>query len=93
MLYEVITLLRAAGIETVPERVVSTADSAVRAATDMGYPVVMKVVGPVHKSDIGGVALNIGSAGEVQEEFMRMMRLPGVTAVLVQKMIGGTELV
>ncbi len=89
---KVTLLLRAAGIETVPERVVSTADSAVRAATDMGYPVVMKVVGPVHKSDIGGVALNIGSAGEVQEEFMRMMRLPGVTAVLVQKMIGGTEL-
>jgi acetyltransferase len=89
---KVTLLLRAAGIETVPESVVSSADSAVRAATEMGYPVVMKVVGPVHKSDVGGVTLNIGSAGEVQEEFMRMIRIPGVTAVLIQKMIGGTEL-
>ena len=49
-------LLRAAGIETVPENVVTSAEAAIRTATAMGYPVVMKVVGPVHKSDIGGVA-------------------------------------
>jgi len=54
-------LLRAAGIETVPESVVASAEAAVRASAAMGYPVVMKVVGPVHKSDIGGVSLNIGN--------------------------------
>ncbi len=85
-------LLKAAGIETVPERVVTSADAAVRSASEMGYPVVMKVVGPVHKSDIGGVALNIGNEERVREEFARMMALPEVKGILIQKMISGREL-
>ncbi len=89
---EVNSLLKAAGIETVPETVVTSSGDAVSAANEMGYPVVMKVVGPVHKSDIGGVTLNITSEEKVREEFVRMMALPEVTAVLVQKMISGREL-
>lgn len=85
-------LLRAAGINTVPENIVTSEDAAVGYAAEMGYPVVMKVVGPVHKSDIGGVALNINSDVRVREEFSRMMALPEVTGILVQKMIGGREL-
>ena len=88
----VTALLNAAGIKTVPEALVSSPDSAVIEAERMGYPVVMKVVGPVHKSDIGGVALGIRSAGQVQAEYSRMMNLPGVTAILIQKMISGIEL-
>jgi len=89
---KVTRLLNAAGIATVPESVALTVESAVSAAEEMGYPVVMKVVGPVHKSDIGGVALNIRSETKVKEEFNRMMKLQGVTAVLLQKMISGREL-
>ena len=85
-------LLRACGIETVPETVVTSAEAAVRSAASMGYPVVMKVVGPVHKSDIGGVTLNIGDGEKVREEFARMMALPEVTGMLIQKMISGHEL-
>jgi acetyltransferase len=85
-------LLKACGIETVPETVVTSAEAAVRAAAAMGYPVVMKVVGPVHKSDIGGVALNISNQERVREEYARMMALPGVTGILIQKMISGREL-
>jgi acetyltransferase len=85
-------LLDAAGIPTVPESVAISSEEAVKAAEKMGYPVVMKVVGPVHKSDIGGVTLNVNSAAEVSAEYGRMMKLPGVTAVLVQKMISGMEL-
>ena len=57
----------------------------------MGFPVVMKVIGPLHKSDMGGVALNV-SAARVNAEFARMMKLPEVTAILIQKMISGMEL-
>ncbi|MBE0677340.1 MAG: acetate--CoA ligase family protein [Bacteroidales bacterium] len=89
---KVTLLLNAAGITTAPESVVSSAGDAVSAAEEMGYPVVMKVVGPVHKSDIGGVTLNINSTTEVEAEFGRMMKLPDITAVLVQKMISGREL-
>ncbi len=85
-------LLKAAGIEVVPEDVVTSAEAAVRTAATMGYPVVMKVVGPVHKSDIGGVALNISNEERVREEFSRMMALPEVTGILIQKMISGREL-
>ena len=89
---KVSVLLRAAGVETVAESVVTSAEAAVRTAASMGYPVVMKVVGPVHKSDIGGVALNIINEERVREEFVRMMALPEVTGILIQKMISGREL-
>jgi acetate---CoA ligase (ADP-forming) len=89
---KVTLLLNAAGIETVPERVVSSPEEAVREAVRMGFPVVMKVIGPVHKSDIGGVALNVSTKGDVEAEFRRMMKLPEVTAILIQKMISGMEL-
>jgi acyl-CoA synthetase (NDP forming) len=85
-------LLNAAGIETVPERVVSTSEDAVREAVRMGFPVVMKVIGPLHKSDIGGVALNVSNSDGVIAEFTRMIKLPEVTAILIQKMISGMEL-
>jgi acetyltransferase len=89
---KVSVLLKAAGIETVSEDVVTSAEAAVRIAASMGYPVVMKVVGPVHKSDIGGVALNIIGEERVREEYARMMALPEVTGILIQKMISGREL-
>jgi len=89
---KVSVLLRAAGIDTVSESVVTSAEAAVRSAASMGYPVVMKVVGPVHKSDIGGVALNISGEERVREEYARMMVLPEVTGILIQKMISGREL-
>ncbi|MRR23434.1 CoA-binding protein, partial [bacterium] len=85
-------LLSAAGIETVPESVVTSAGEAVKAADAMGYPVVMKVVGPVHKSDIGGVALNVINEDMVRDEYSRMIALPEVTGILIQKMITGREL-
>jgi acetyltransferase len=61
-------------------------------AEKCGFPVVAKVVGPVHKSDVGGVALNIRSKEVLAAEFDRMMKIPDATAVMVQKMIKGTEL-
>jgi len=88
---KVTILLNAAGIETVPERVVYSAEDAVREAVRMGFPVVMKVIGPLHKSDIGGVALNVSTKDEVDAQFTMMIKLPEVTAILIQKMISGME--
>ena len=85
-------LLAAAGIPTVPEFVSSDKKEIVAFAERVGYPVVVKVVGPVHKSDVGGVSLNIRSKEVLAAEFDRMMQIPDATAVMVQKMIKGTEL-
>jgi acetyltransferase len=85
-------LLSAAGIPTVPEFVSEERDEVLAFAEKVGFPVVAKVVGPVHKSDVGGVALNIRSKEVLSAEFERMMKIEGATAVMVQKMLRGTEL-
>ena len=85
-------LLESAGIPTVPEFVSPEKKEVIKFAEKCGYPVVAKVVGPVHKSDVGGVALNIRSKEVLAAEFDRMMNIPDATGVMVQKMIKGTEL-
>ncbi|MCR5132197.1 MAG: acetate--CoA ligase family protein [Prevotella sp.] len=84
-------LLASAGIPTVPEFVSADKDEVIAFAEKCGFPVVAKVVGPVHKSDVGGVALNIRSKEVLAAEYDRMMKIPDATAVMVQKMLSGTE--
>ena len=91
-LEEVRTLLKAAQIPLVEEFTSTDCDELVAFAKRVKFPVVAKVVGPVHKSDIGGVALNIRSEEHLIFEYERMMRLPDVTAVMVQPMLKGQEL-
>ena len=81
-----------AGIPTVPECVSADKDELLAFAEKVGYPVVAKVVGPVHKSDVGGVSLNIRTKEHLDMEIERLMQIPDATAVMVQKMIKGTEL-
>ena len=85
-------LLDAAGIPRAGEAVVTSRDAAKAAASALGYPVVMKVVGPVHKSDVGGVVLNVKDDATVASEFDRMIQIQDTTAILIQPMLSGTEL-
>ena len=88
---EVRTLLKAAQIPLVEEFTSTDRDELVAFAKRVKFPVVAKVVGPIHKSDMG-VALNIRSEEHLIFEYERMMRLPDVTAVMVQPMLKGQEL-
>ena len=81
-----------AGIPMVPEKVSPSKEELIAFASQIGYPVVAKVVGPIHKSDVGGVALNIRTAEHLALEYDRMMRIPDAKGVMVQKMLKGTEL-
>lgn len=85
-------LLRSAGIPVVEEFVSVNKEEILAFARRTGFPVVVKVVGPVHKSDVGGVALNIKSVQHLALEFDRMIQIPGVKEILVQPMLKGTEL-
>ena len=85
-------ILSCAGIPLVPELVSTSKEELTAFARKVGFPVVAKVVGPVHKSDVGGVALNIRTAEHLQLEYDRMMQIPDATGVMVQKMLKGTEL-
>ncbi|MDP4282507.1 MAG: acetate--CoA ligase family protein, partial [Bacteroidota bacterium] len=85
-------LLDSCGIPRAGEAVVKSADKAAEAASKLGFPVVMKVVGPVHKSDVGGVVLNVRNEEQARKEFDRMIRIPQTTAILIQPMLSGVEL-
>jgi len=85
-------LLDASGIPRAGEAVVKTAEKAIEEAHRLGYPLVMKVIGPVHKSDVGGVVLNVKNAEQVFKEFERMMKIKDVTGILLQPMLSGMEL-
>ena len=85
-------LLTCAKIPVVPEMVAGTKEELTAFAEKIGYPVVAKVVGPVHKSDVGGVALNVRSSEQLGMEFDRMMKIQDASAVMIQKMISGREL-
>ncbi|MDF1556716.1 MAG: acetate--CoA ligase family protein [ANME-2 cluster archaeon] len=92
---EIWDLLKDENIPVLPMRQVSTAAEAVEAAKALGYPVVMKILSPniSHKSDVGGVVLDLGSDREVDEAYHVMMervtsQVPGasIQGVMLQKM-------
>jgi acyl-CoA synthetase (NDP forming) len=96
-------LLRDCGVSVVDDRLCTSAGEAAKAAGELGFPVVMKIVAPeiLHKSDIGGVRIGIRSATEAAQAFDEIVRAaaaahPGadVRGVLVAPQVaGGTELV
>ncbi len=89
---EIQGLLDACDIPRAGEAVVSTPEDARMAAFELGFPVVMKVVGPVHKSDVGGVVLNVQDETHLLSEFDRMIKIKDTTGILIQPMLSGTEL-
>jgi acetyl coenzyme A synthetase (ADP forming)-like protein len=97
---EALAVLDAYGIPTAPWRAARTAEEAMLAAAQVGYPVVLKVMSDqiVHKSDVGGVVLDLKTVDEVREGYARLVRRVrertgvDVREVLVQRMLpGGRE--
>ena len=96
-------ILEAYRIPVPPSKLCSTADEAVAFADGIGYPVVMKIASPdiLHKTDIGGVRLNVQSAAEVRDSFdlimyraTRYMPDADIWGCLVQQQVhGGREVI
>ncbi len=101
MEHEAKRMLAEFGLKTTRETLVTDADAAVKAARDIGYPVALKVQSPgiPHKSDIGGVSLDIANDDTLRREIERMGAAittagPGavISGYLVQEMVkGGVE--
>lgn len=85
-------LFDAAGIPMVQEFVTVKKEEAISFAKKIGYPIVAKCVGPVHKSDVGGVVLNIRSDEHLALEFDQLMKIVGAKGVMIQPMLSGQEL-
>ena len=96
-------LFAEAGLTVVPDRLCHTATEAVDAAAELGYPVVLKIASAdiAHKSDIGGVALDLNAADAVREQFAAVtgttrLACPDahIEGVLVSPMVtGGVEMI
>lgn len=68
-------IFRAYGLPVANTVLATSADEAVKLANKVGYPIVLKIVSPdiLHKSDAGGVKVNINSDDEVREHFAKIM--------------------
>jgi acetyltransferase len=85
-------LFKATGIPMVEESVSDQWPDISAFAEKVSFPVVAKVVGPIHKSEVGGVVLNIRSQKHLEIEFERLMKIPDAHAVMIQPMLKGLEL-
>jgi acetyl-CoA synthetase (ADP-forming) len=84
------------GIPVSEEVIAEDALSAASHAERIGFPVVLKVSGESlsHKTEVGGVVLNLRNQHDVIREGERLMKTPGCEALLVQEMVrGGREIV
>jgi acetate---CoA ligase (ADP-forming) len=100
---EALPVLEAYGIPTMKYKIATSVTDALSAAQEIGYPIVMKIVSPdiIHKSDVGGVKVGIGSDEELENAYNKMMKDVTLAAprcriggVLIQQMaIGGKEVI
>ncbi len=94
-------ILKAYDLPLVPGVLAADVDAAAAAPPEMGYPVVLKIISPawVHKSDWGGVRLNVTTETELRQAYRDLearfrRRTPAGTldGILVQKQVQGVEL-
>ncbi|HEX7168075.1 MAG TPA: GNAT family N-acetyltransferase [Acidimicrobiales bacterium] len=87
---EVDRVLDAYGIARLPSEEAADVEGAIAAAGRLGYPVALKAAGAdiLHKTDIGGVALDLASGTEVADAFTRMSSTigPSMTGAVIQRM-------
>ena len=97
-------IMKAYGIPTPPGRMAETPAQAAKAAAELGFPLAMKIVSPevIHKSDAGGVALNLGTVKDVKQAYKTMVERVSVAVpharirgVYIERMCesGGQEVI
>lgn len=85
-------LMEAAGIPTAKQQICKDAAALANAVNSMDFPLVLKVIGPVHKTEVNGVRLGIADAEAAQKAMQDLLQIPQATGVLVQEMVRGEEL-
>jgi acyl-CoA synthetase (NDP forming) len=94
---EVDALLGCYGIPVAASRVATTPEEAGRLAEELGRPVALKAVGPLHKTDVGGVRLGLEGADEVAKQAAEMQQRIAklgqpLTGFVVQEIVEGVEM-
>lgn len=88
-------LLSMAGLDVPRFKWVKASREAVTSASEIGYPLVAKVVSPnvLHKSDAGGVEVGITDEKRLTEVFKRFKKMEGFEGILIEETLTGTELI
>ncbi|HJW18843.1 MAG TPA: acetate--CoA ligase family protein [Flavisolibacter sp.] len=89
---KVFELLHSVGIVTVAQAVVTSKEEAFLRAKELGFPLVLKVSGILHKSDSGGVETGIGNYQMLETVYDRLMAIPGADGIIMQQQLTGTEI-
>ncbi len=89
---EAMALMKAAGIKVARQFICKDVEELKKVQKQIPFPLVMKVIGPIHKTEVDGVRLNIKTVEEMNTTFKSLMDIPQATAVLVQEMVKGEEL-
>lgn len=85
-------LMEASGILVAPQIIEKSKRTLISKVKEMSFPIVMKVIGPLHKSDEKGVILNVISLEQVSHYFDQLMKINYASGVMVQPMLSGLEL-
>jgi acetyltransferase len=86
-------LLDAAGLKRPGQIAVTNIDDLTKASQSLNFPLVAKIIGPLHKSDVGGVIVGIANDGELAAAWKRLEQIAGFEGVLLQEMVGGNEII
>jgi len=86
-------VLQAAGFNLPPQIEITSELEISAACQKIGYPIAMKVIGPLHKSDVGGVKVGIKDLTQAEDAWKELMKIPGAEGTLIQKMVTGVEVI
>lgn len=89
---ETLTLFTQHKIPIINQLTAHVIDDLQNISTQIKPPYALKVEGLNHKSDAGGVILNITSKHDLKDAFHKLISIPNATGVIIQEMISGTEL-
>lgn len=86
-------LLDAAGFKRPQTIVVKSKAAIAEVARSVQWPVVVKVIGPLHKSDVGGVMVGVKTVDALEGAWDKMEKIPQFDGILIQQMVMGTEVI
>ena len=86
-------LLDAAGLKRPRQAIVGQLDQLAAGSNTLRFPVVAKIIGPLHKSDVGGVIVGIETLDELEAAWKQLSRIEGFEGVLLQEMAVGNEVI
>jgi acyl-CoA synthetase (NDP forming) len=88
-----IELLDAAGLGLPKQCIITRREELAGSSKALGFPMVAKIIGPLHKSDVGGVIVSIKNESELVSAWQKLSQWDPFEGVLLQEMIGGGEVI